>query len=201
MKIVVYGYSNKQHIFYSLFKILGSIGRVLFITTNPQYCQFSDDCVSTEFELGNISFYITTESIYDVVYNESEYDFIIIDAMTEVLDKDEHDIAILYDHTNLYRETIDMFSDDVNSPDIYVQVGTGDIDATDKIVDFAPAYMFAETIQRIEKDRIFYPIYNRKHIKTIATILKTITGCSVSEIKKYLKKTGVNHIENYGSKS
>jgi len=196
-KIAVYGFSDKRHIFYSLFKILGSIGRVLFITKNPQYLLFTEDFQETEFDVDTIRFKIVNEPISEIFIEETDeindifksYDFVIMDIINDYISQDNQEIAIIVDHLEDYREMIfDTFNDDGERPLVFANKYSGIVSKIETGVNLEYASFVADDINRIETDRLFYPISNNKHIRVMATILREINHCSLSDLKRYLKK-------------
>ncbi len=181
MVISVYGFSDKRPIIYSCLKLLGSLGRTLFVTNNPQYIQLSEN-FERDFSIDDISILIPTESINDIDENFEDYDYVLLDLIAEVVEN--QDIAIIIDHVDNYKTWLEEFE---KPPIYYIQKGNK-LDKTDKVAKFIYASSVESTLSRIEKDKLFYPISNGTHNKTLASILNEITGIKTAELLKYLKK-------------
>lgn len=182
--IALCGFRDKRHIVYSMLKLLSNIGRTVFITTNPCYIQLSKEFVS-EFEIDDISFYVLCEGLESASdYIDLEgYDFYIWDCLVET--PNNIDMAIIVDHSELYREAFK----ELEKKPANIYIVKGEQAKKDEIsISLIKASVVEDTLTQIETELIWFPIPNNAHNKTLANVLSKAIGISQGKLLENLRK-------------
>lgn len=182
LDIGIFGFRDKRHIIYSILKILGDVGRTIFITQNPCYIQLSEN-FSMEFEINDIDVIVSKDSFLDIyeLIELDEYDFCIWDCITEIPTK--VNLAVLADHGSIYREAFEeLIEKPCNIFAVKEEVKKNEIP-----IVFIKASSVEDVLTKIEKDRILYSIPNNVHNKSISSMLSKATGISQRKLLETLK--------------
>lgn len=187
MNIGLLGFSDKRHIVYTLIRVLGGFGRMIFFTQNKQYLMLSEEHL-TEFEINDVQIVIFSGDIDELSdeYELGSYEYVIYDVQDElplhldtVLLMDSHDYYA-FDLEDRGMDDIPIFcSDNVEKIDLMPK---------EKQIVIPPASMVEDGLQAMFQTRTLLPVKNRVFLKAMTVFIASIAELQESFVLAQLKK-------------
>ena len=183
MNICLLGFTDKRPVIYSLLKVLGQVGRTLFISPNLQFSQLAEH-YEQDFEIMGARVVCEPISFGEILsgLDIEEYNYIIFDCLVEVPEK--IDIAIIHDNLDYYRDLLD--GTDEETFRLFINKSL----TKEKVNTFVmiPAAAVEKTCQQIENIKLPFPFASWAHNKMMSLLLGQILQMPPANAMKYLKR-------------
>ena len=183
MNICLLGFTDKRPVIYSLLKVLGQVGRSIFITPNLQYSQLSEN-YEQDFEMMGVRIVCEPISFGEILaeLELEEYNYIIFDCIVEI--PENPNIILIQDNLEYYRDLLE--SEDEETYQVFTNKAlTAEKEHTYTIVSAA---QLEKTCHQIEKNRKSYSFASLAHNKMMSLLLGQILQMSPVSVLKYLKR-------------
>lgn len=183
MNICLLGFTDKRPVVYSLLKVLGQVGRTLFVSPNLQFTQLSEE-YEQDFEVMGVRIICEPVSFGEILaeVDEEEYNYIIFDCIVEV--PEMIDVALIQDNLDYYRELLEGTDEETYllfiNKSLTVEKGNTYM--------MASAAALEKTCAQIESKKLAYPFSSYAHNKMMAALLSQVLQMPPPNILKYLKR-------------
>lgn len=181
------GLGDKRHIVYTLIRVLGGLGRTIFLTPNKQYLMLSQDHL-LDFEINDVQVVVYECDIEDLheEYGLSTYEYVIYDILKDF--PADLDVALMLDSREHYMYDMEDRELDMIPLFTAVPVKKDDMFTNEKIVKVPPASLVEPQLQKMFTDRVLLPIKGGPFFSAMLPLVINMTGLTSSQISPRMKK-------------
>lgn len=187
MRLGLMGLSDKRHVVYSLIRVLGNLGRTIFLTQNQQYLMLSPDHLN-EFEISDVHVLVYEGDVDDLEdgYELHSYEYVIYDIWKQM--PQSLDCGMIFDSREFY--IYDLEDRNLDSITVFSVDGTKKDEQLphEKAIKIPPASLIEPTLQTMFNTQTLTPIKNSTFITSMTHVIKEVTGLSSGQISSRLKK-------------